>query len=163
MMEFAREWLLGITGAAILTALADSLMPKGGVKQVGRLVCGLILILAVLRPLASAEVTNLLEQWEYDLGQVEQQKKQLQEEADDQMKRIIERQMSAYSMDKAEELGVSCQVQVSCRPDGEGIFLPQSAQVSGVTRQEDRQILLDILKDLGLSASDVSFSGEGAA
>jgi len=52
MMELVRGWLLGITGAAILAAVADGLMPEGGVRQVGKLVCGLVLLFAVLAPLS---------------------------------------------------------------------------------------------------------------
>ena len=47
MMDAAREWLLGVTAAAILAALAEGLMQEGGPKRVGRLVCGLVLLAAV--------------------------------------------------------------------------------------------------------------------
>lgn len=55
MMDAAREWLLGVTAAAILAALAEGLMQEGGPKRVGRLVCGLVLLAAVFRP--AAELT----------------------------------------------------------------------------------------------------------
>ena len=35
MMELLRAWLTGITAAAILCALANSLMPEGAVRRVG--------------------------------------------------------------------------------------------------------------------------------
>lgn len=162
MMALVREWLLGITGAAILAALADGLMPEGGVKQVGRLVCGLILLAAILRPLGGVEVTNLYGQWEYDKQQLQQRTRQLQEGADEQMKVVIEQQLAAYSMDKAAQLGVVCQVKVCCEPDGEGAFLPVSAQVSGIVQPEQRQILEQILTgELGIASQALTFQGEG--
>ena len=54
MMDAAREWLLGVTAAAILAALAEGLMQEGGPKRVGRLVCGLVLLAAVFRPAANS-------------------------------------------------------------------------------------------------------------
>lgn len=158
-----REWLLGVTGAAVLAALADSLMPPGGVKQVGRLVCGLVLLLAVLRPFAGVEVTNLLGQLEYDREALQRQSQQLQEETDARMKTIIEERMAAYSMDKAAELGVVCQVEVVCCPDGEGAFLPESAIVKGTAGTEERQVIQEILtEELGIPVQSVTFSGEEA-
>lgn len=50
MMAGVGSWLLSITGASVLCALADGLMPAGPVRRVGRLVCGLVL-LAVTSPL----------------------------------------------------------------------------------------------------------------
>lgn len=162
MMGLVRGWLLGITGAAILAALADGLMPEGGVKQVGRLVCGLVLLAAVLRPFGSVEVTNLSDQWEYDYQRLYQQKQMLQEEADGRMKAIIEAEMAAYSMDKAAQLGIQCQIKVECQPDGEGAFLPVGAQVSGHLERQQCQSMAQLLEeDLGISPQSIAFREEG--
>ena len=50
MMELVGNWLTGVTAAAILCALANSLMPDGPVRRVGRLACGLAVLAAVLGP-----------------------------------------------------------------------------------------------------------------
>ena len=42
MMELLRAWLTGVTAAAILCALADSLMPPGPVRKAGKLAGGLV-------------------------------------------------------------------------------------------------------------------------
>ena len=57
MMELVKQWLLGITGAAVLAALAEGIMPEGGIRQVGKLTCGLLLLSAVLRPLAGENLS----------------------------------------------------------------------------------------------------------
>ena len=162
MMELVRTWLLGITGAAILAALADGLMPEGGVKQVGRLVCGLVLLAAVLRPLGSVKVTDLSGQWEYDGQQLQQYKQQLQEGVDENMKAVIEEQLAAYSMDKAAQLGIHCQIEVCCELGEDGVFFPACAQISGVIQPEERQTLEQMMmEDLGLSAKKLVFREEG--
>lgn len=48
MMELVGNWLTGVTAAAILCALANSLMPDGPVRRVGRLACGLAVLAAAL-------------------------------------------------------------------------------------------------------------------
>ncbi len=157
MIAVVRSWLLGITAAAILAALAESMMPEGGVKQVGKLVCGLALITAVLRPLGSVEVTDLVPMWEYDV----QQSQVLQEEADRCMNTIIEEEMSAYSMDKAAQLGVPCSIRIACRLDEAGVFLPASAEIFGV-QEEGRQTVAKFLcEDLGLQKSNLVFREGG--
>lgn len=158
MMGVVRGWLLGITAAAILAALVESLMPEGSVKQVGKLVCGLMLTAAVLRPLGSVELTDLAPYWAYD----EQQEQLLQEEADERMKKIIEAQLAAYSMDKAQQLGLPCQIQISCRLGSEGVFLPDSAQVTGLQDEASRRKLASFLaSELGVKEDAVRFCGEG--
>ena len=97
MIELVREWLMGVTGAAVLTALVQAVTPEGGVKQVGKLVCGLVLISAVLAPLGRVEATDFSLAPEYD-----EQRARLQEETEEQMKTIIEQRLGAYSMDKFE-------------------------------------------------------------
>ena len=45
-MELLRQWLTGVTCAAIIVALADSLMAGGTVRRIGRLAGGLLLLAA---------------------------------------------------------------------------------------------------------------------
>lgn len=56
MMAGVGSWLLSITGASVLCALADGLMPAGPVRRVGRLVCGLVLLAVILAPLAQLDL-----------------------------------------------------------------------------------------------------------
>lgn len=51
-MTGIKNWLLGITAAALAVSLAQALTPEGTVKKIGRLVGALVLLLAALRPLA---------------------------------------------------------------------------------------------------------------
>ena len=55
MMELLRQWLVGVTCAAMIIALADSLTPSGTVRKVGKLVGGLVLLLAVLQPVLNSK------------------------------------------------------------------------------------------------------------
>ena len=56
MIGAVRSWLLAVTAVSLLCALAGALMPKGPVERVGRLVCGLVMLAAVLSPLARPDL-----------------------------------------------------------------------------------------------------------
>ena len=51
MMDALRSWMLSVTAAAILCALADCVMPQGGVRRAGRIVAVLVMAAAVLAPI----------------------------------------------------------------------------------------------------------------
>ena len=50
MMGFVRAWLLGVTAAALVLALAEALAPEGSVKKVCRMAGGMALLLAAAGP-----------------------------------------------------------------------------------------------------------------
>ena len=155
MIDAVRGWLLCVTCAAMLAAMAETLMQDGQIKVVGKLVCGLLLIFAVLRPLKE-NATDLTQNWEYHRLQLEEETLRLQSQTGEQMKQVIEVQMSAYSMDKAAQSGIECEIKVSCRT-ADGGFLPQSAQVAGVNSGEEMERVAAILtQDLGIKPEYVT-------
>ena len=162
MMDAAREWLLGVTAAAILAALAEGLMQEGGPKRVGRLVCGLVLLAAVFRP--AAELTLPAEGGLSGYSaQIEEQADRLRTDTNDWMKLVIEEQCAAYVMDKAAELGITCQVRVTCTQEEAGVFLPWRCRVTGDLAQGDWDGLRRCLEEeLGVPPERQSFREEGA-
>lgn len=152
MMDAAREWLLGVTAAAILAALAEGLMQEGGPKRVGRLVCGLVLLAAVFRP--AAELTLPAEGGLSGYSaQIEEQADRLRTDTNDWMKLVIEEQCAAYVMDKATELGITCQVRVTCTQEEAGVFLPWRCSVTGdLAQEEQEQLVREIQSDLDIPA-----------
>ena len=59
MLELIRHWLVGITCAAMLVALAESLIPAGSIRRIARLTEGLVLLAAILNPLLKLDTTAL--------------------------------------------------------------------------------------------------------
>ena len=59
MLELIRQWLLGITAAAMLVALAEALCPDGNIRGILRLTGGLVLLAAVLNPLLKLDTEAL--------------------------------------------------------------------------------------------------------
>lgn len=161
MMGAARDWLLSVIAASLICALADALMPQGAVRRVGRLVCGLVLLWAVLSPLAGLDMSGG-RQWVEDcMAALELREAELSETVNGQMKVIIEQEYGAYIVDKAAQLGLSCCVQVECCLSEEGLYLPVRVRVSGaLTQSGQAQILRIIAEDLGIPESEQLYTAE---
>lgn len=151
MMGAVKGWLLAVISVSLLCAVADALMPPGAVKRVGRLVCGLVLMGAVLSPIASLDVEGgqrWLDNW---LASVQSREAELEETVNGQMKGIIEREYAAYIVDKAAELGWACTARVECRLSGEGLYLPVRTEVTGPqTAGVQSRLIRIISEDLGV-------------
>ena len=162
MMAGLRGWLLALVAASLICALADALMPKGAVKRVGRLVCGLVLASASLSPLAGLDVESGQSWLERHLASVEFQRAELEEEVNSQMKVIIEQEYAAYIVDKAAQLGAACSARTECRRDG-GLYLPQRVEVTGAVPPPLQSELVQIIvRDLGVPEEQIDFSEEEA-
>lgn len=150
-MAAVRGWLLALIAVSLVCALAEAMMPKGAVKRAGRLVCGLVLLAAILSPVREADVRGG-ERWLEDyLAGLEEREGELEEEVNSRMKVIIEQEYAAYIVDKAAELGLVCSAQVECRRTEEGIYLPDRAEVAGSLSESGRAELTRIIaEDLGI-------------
>ena len=140
MLELIRHWLVGITCAAMLVALAESLIPAGSIRRIARLTGGLVLLAAILNPLLKLDTTALTRALtEYKL-ELSAYSADLEEENEILMKDIIEEQSGAYIQDKAAALGIDCQVTVEA--DGEEEWpMPQSVTVMGSLTAEQQEAL----------------------
>lgn len=161
MIGAVRSWLLAVTAVSLLCALAGALMPKGPVERVGRLVCGLVMLAAVLSPLAGPDLGEGQRWLEDYLASVGQREAELTQEVDDQMKTIIEGEYAAYIVDKAARLGLTCSARVECVRSEEGLYLPVRTEVSGALGEGERARLVQIIgEDLGVPESEQRYIGE---
>ena len=154
-MGAVRGWLLTVIGASLICALADALMPQGPVRRVGRLVCGLVLLGAILSPLTQLDLSRGQRWLEDYLASLDNREAELTETVNSQMKVIIEQEYAAYIVDKAAQLGVACSVQVECALSEEGLYLPARVRVSGaLTERERTQVAQMMEEDLGVPQSE---------
>ena len=154
-MGAVRGWLLTVIGASLICALADALMPPGAVRRVGRLVCGLVLLGAILSPLTQLDLPGGQRWLEDYLASLEAREEDLTETVNSQMKVIIEREYAAYIVDKAARLGLTCGLRVECGLSEEGLYLPVRVRVTGALTEEERaRIAGMIAEDLGVPESE---------
>ena len=162
-MELLRQWLTGVTCAAIIVALADSLMAGGTVRKIGRLAGGLLLLAAVVKPVLEVDLTVL----SAASLRLEAEAVPAAEEAGlDLMKSIIGEETGAYILDKAAELGISCQeVRVTCAVEENGEPYQASVVLVGdLTEEEQARLSRRIAADLAIPAERQSYEkggGEG--
>ena len=160
-MGAVRSWLLTVIGASLICALADALMPQGPVRRVGRLVCGLVLLGAILSPLTQLDLSRGQRWLEDYLASLDNREAELTETVNSQMKVIIEQEYAAYILDKAAQLGLDCDVRVECGLSEDGLYLPVRTEVAGLsTAGEQEQLIRVIEQDLGVPAERQFYAEE---
>lgn len=155
------RWLAAIIAVSLLCAVADSLMPSGPVKRVGRLVCGLVMAGALLSPLARLDMAGGTLWLDSFLASVQSWEAELEETVNSQLKTVIEQQSAAYIVDKAAELGLSCRARVECRLSEDGLYLPVRTEVTGaMTADVQAKLIRMIREDLGVPDSSQIYISE---
>ena len=77
------------------------------------------------------------------------------------LEELIEQETRSYILDKAEELGMTCQVAVTCELQDEGIPFPKFVTVSGSFTQEQADALSQIIEaDLAVPVQNQTYKGE---
>ncbi|MGM9585931.1 MAG: hypothetical protein ACI3VA_00380 [Candidatus Limivicinus sp.] len=155
------EVLRQLCGLSLFCGIALGLMPEGGVKKAAAIACTVVLVMTVLLPLGSLN----LSQYSLELAKYREMGEQLEEkgsEVRDSMNRtVIEQECEAYIMDKAEVLGIDVdQVNVRAFWNSEGVWVPESAEIrSGCGESEKKRLADVIFADLGIPAEKLKWSG----
>lgn len=157
-MSLFRTYLMGVVAAAMAVALAQALTPEGAVKKIGRLVGGIVLLLAVVKPLNGLIVgggTVPVAGWLSPSVQTEE------DDGQGVLKELIARQTGAYIEDKGHALGVECTAQVIV-VEGEGDWpYPWSVEVTGSWTREGQSALAEVIEEeLAIPAERQSFREE---
>ena len=161
MMDGIRTWLLAIIAASILCALAERVMPPGSVKRVGGLTCGLVLLWAILAPLARPDLGAGRAWLEDYLAALEQREMELSDQVDQGRKVLIEQEYAAYIVDKAAEWELNCTARVKCRAE-EGLYIPDETMVAGPFSDVEQSRLTQMIReDLGVPAERQTYYAEG--
>lgn len=129
-MAGLRTWLLGVILAAFAGSLARQLSPGGREQAAVRLVSGLLLLLAVLRPLADLRWEKLAAETGGFQSQVEEQTRQYRENQQEELSAIIAEKIETYIWDKADQLGLECAVTVTTAAGESGIPLPDAVTIT---------------------------------
>ena len=161
MLELMRQWLLSITCAALVIAMAESLTPSGTIRRIGRLTGGLVLLLAMLEPLLTLDqgaLTQALTEYRLSLDGYAQE---LEQEDRDLMKDIIEERSAAYIQDKAACMDIDCQVTVTAGEEGDWP-VPESVTVfGGLSEEQQSRLTRSIEADFAIPAERQYYEGGG--
>ena len=131
MMAGIRQWMLGIVLTAFAGGLARQLVPKGREQALVRMAGGLLLTLAILRPLTRLDLTQAAFHPETLQDQAAAQAEIYRGEQQDALTRVIEEKTEAYICDKADRLGLTCTVTVTAAAGDSGVPLPDTVTLHG--------------------------------
>jgi len=141
MMDLLTDWVIGITCAAMALAAVQMLVPDGALRKVANLAGGLILLLVLAAPLTKLEISELtLALTEYRMKEtgssalLELENKRLVLE-------IVEEQTAAYILEKAEEMGIRCAVDVYCVCNDDGNVFSESVTIEGRISENEKEKL----------------------
>ena len=137
-----RQWLLGVVACAVLVSVAAQLCPEGALRTIVRFTGGLLLLLAMLRPVAGYEpdaaVWNAGEYREA-VARLEQE---LTTERENALRHGIAEEWEAYIEDKAGSLGAAVRAEAEM---GDWGGLPERVTLRGAYNGElSRFLALDL-------------------
>lgn len=153
-----KQWITGITCAALIGAVAEALTPPGRAKRAQRLAVGLLLLLAVVKPLAGLDYGALAGALaEYRLAEAGAGAA-LEEKSGAVLKELIESHTAAYISDKAKELGMDCAAEVTYYYGADGDVRPEAVVVRGEFTEGQRARLSRVLEaELAIPVEKQSF------
>ena len=131
MMAGLRSWLLGIILTAFAGALARRIAPQGKEQAMVRMVSGLLLALALLRPLGGLPWEEVSIEAGSFRDQTLHQEELYRQNQREELSAIIAEKTEAYIWDKASALGLDCMVSVSVAAGESGIPLPEAVTITG--------------------------------
>lgn len=153
-MDSIREYLIGVVAAAMLCGIITALMDKKGMMGVAvKLVAGLLMLLAVIRPWTSISMDGLLG-WTDDITAdgmdfVTSGEKM----AEDTYRASIKQQTEAYILDEAKALDCALTVEVILSEDE--MPVPKQVRLTGDISPYARQTLSALLTErLGIERED---------
>ena len=131
MMAAARAWLTAVVSVTLLLSVVQTLIPKGSLREIASFVGGLLLLAVLLRPLGSVDLSAVSLDLAPYRQTVEQRQAELEQEGQKELIGLIEAELGSYIWDKAADLGLTLQVQVTVEPDGSGVPATVAVELTG--------------------------------
>lgn len=144
-----REYLLSVCAVALICSIANRFLGKNGSGAAAKMVTSLVLVLAVVRPLVSMELS-----WESIDFNFTQQAQTVIAEGKQQMQNsmaeIIKEQTRAYILEKAQQFNAN--IEVAVQLSDQTVPTPVGVTLYGTVAPYAKQQLSDVIeKDLGIS------------
>lgn len=112
-MSDIRTWLVGLFAAAAVVSVLYSLIPRGKLLVIARCSGGLVLLLALLRPVLHWDGPiweNSFRRWQ---DEMETASLEMQGAGENRLSSLIADKTAAYIQEKAEAMGLTCHPTVS--------------------------------------------------
>lgn len=150
MKAAVSEWIRTVAGTSLLCCCAMYLCPKGRVRDALRVVCGVVLALALISPVEEFDFRSYSESLAVYRAQAEDINAMADEAYSSLTRSVIEQEYAAYISDKAAEQGLALSsVTVGVEWGGDGVWYPLEAYISG-TEQAKAALMPVIERELGI-------------
>lgn len=152
MTQFAGEWVRAIAGAALICAAATALTPKGKVKNVLKLLCGIVLIIAMINPILKQDFPNM----SMDMSDYRKKADEIIGESKEKeasiSRTIIEDKLETYILDKAKSLNAPLQsVEVTVKWGDEGCWYPYEVSLKADIPEREKNLVSNSIEaELGV-------------
>lgn len=153
LAESLHSWVISVISTAAFCAVAINITPKGRVLSVVKLLCGLVMIFAIVSPFANINFNKYSE----SMAKYKGRAKELTQNADDYEDKLnrtfIEDKCAAYILDKAESYGIHISsVSVEAEWSVDGYWYPVSPDICSDCSDEVRSRLASWLEsELGIA------------
>jgi len=145
-MDAVRTYLLALSAAALLCGTVMALLPKGGVRRVAGLSCGLLLSLAALGPFVRLDGDTLAQAISRYRMQAEEQRTGVEVRNRELVSAIIKEKTETYILDKAADMGLTLEVEVTMEDRDQSPY-PQAVRLTGHATAEQKAVLSAYLED----------------
>ena len=147
------QTVISVTAAAMICAVVMSFLRDGQAGQLLKLICAVVLTMAVLRPLARVDVGNFEMPDLPDGGSGREAARSGEEMARQTRARLIKEQTEAYILEKADDLGMTLQVEVEMGQWEPPV--PIAVRLTGEAPDYLRRLLSQIIRqELGIEKED---------
>lgn len=145
MMEVVRGYLLRLTAGAFLSAGLLALIPKGTSKKAAAVLCGLVMLLLALTPLAQLDYDALSEAISRLELEKEEARTGIEIRNQELVARIISGRVQAYILDKAASLGLTVTVELEMETRAATPY-PKAVTIHGEATPAQKQQLQQYLE-----------------
>lgn len=145
-MQFVQNWVTSIAAVTLIVSVITALCPKNAAGRTVVLASCLLMTATLLSPISRVDVSQLSDEMEKYSRDSEQRYKKLLGEQENIKEKLIEENVCAYILQRAESLGIECDISIQCK-DG----VPYSAYI---TAENDAEFLAAselVEKELGIS------------
>lgn len=146
-----REYLIGVTAAAIICAVVKAFFAeKGFVGSAVKMLLGLLMTLAIVRPWISVSFDSILD-WP---GSISTSGQTIVDEAErtalDSLRQCIKEETEAYILEKAKSMGADVDVEVTL--SDADLPVPIGAEITGAVSPYTKQVIAQMMtQELGIN------------
>lgn len=153
MKEMLSGWVTTLTGASLLCCCAMCLCPKGRVREILKLVCGIVLAIALISPIAEFDFGVYASGMASYRAKAESIGQQGEDAYSSLTRTVIEDSYAAYISDKAQGAGLPLSdVAVGVKWGDEGLWYPYEVWL-GSASEDTRALLSPVIEaELGIPA-----------